>query len=90
MLSEVELKQLETYFGFLRKSKSLFVGRNLEMKLKKNEISYLILFPSSCSSRSKENLYQILSSNVVVLEYTGEIKVHELLNQKEIKALGIK
>lgn len=90
MISEEELKKLKTYFGFLRKAKGVFVGRSLEMRLKKDEISYLIIFPLSCSSRSKEDLLKIKSSKVVSIEYTGDIKIHELLNQKDIKAIGIK
>lgn len=90
MISEEEMKKLETYFGFLRKSKGVFVGRSLEMRLKKDEISYLIVFPQSCSLRSKEDLMKISTSKVKLLEYDGDIKVHELLNQKDLKAIGIK
>ena len=90
MISDDMTKKLETYFGFLRKSKGVFVGRSLEMRLKKDEINYLIIFPQSCSTRSKDDLLKISSSKVRLLEYTGDINIHEILNQKDVKAIGIK
>lgn len=89
-MNSTEKKKLETYVGFLKKSKSVVVGRNLEMKLKGKEVRYLVLFPS-CSERSKEDLLKLSEGDVEVkvLEYLGDFRFEGLLGLKELKAIGI-
>ena len=88
MLNDLEMSKLETYFGFLKREKGFFVGRRLESELQKDEIKFLILFPSF-SEKSKQNLIGLCKVDCVVLEYTGNIEVYKFLNQKQIKAVGI-
>lgn len=89
-MNSAEERKLETYVGFLKKSKSVVVGRNLEMKLKEKEVRYLVLFPS-CSERSKEDLLKLVSQDdqVKILEYKGLFRFEQLLGLKELKAIGM-
>lgn len=89
MLTEMEMKKLDTYFGFLKREKGFFVGRRLESEMEKDEVRVLILLPL-CSEKSKADLMQLLKPDCFVLEYKGNIRIHEFLNQKEIKAVGIR
>ena len=88
MLSEEEKRRLGTYFGFLKREKAFCVGRNLESRLEKDEVCYLVFLPS-CSDKSRDDLLQKKNQNVTVFDYQGVIQVHKLLGQKEIKAVGI-
>lgn len=89
MLNDFDKRRLETYFGFLLKSKGFSVGRKLETELGENQIAYLILFPDSCSDRSREDLKKLTGEDVCVLEYKGELNLHQYLKLKEVKAIGI-
>lgn len=88
MLTLMEKKKLDSYFGFAKKSKSLAIGMDLDQKLKMGKVSLLVLLEEG-SSRAHESLRKEAGESTEILSYKGDYSVSDIVGKEKLKAVGI-
>ncbi|MFA6830135.1 MAG: hypothetical protein WCR67_05480 [Bacilli bacterium] len=90
MLNELDYKRLDSYFGFARRKRALFVGLELDDKIIRNKVCLLLIL-KDCSQRSHDELLRLANDakNVCVMEYSGNYPVPLSVGYKSLKAVGV-
>ncbi len=92
MLTEKQIRSLDSYFGFAMKKRAVFVGMKMEELLSRKRVGFLLILPS-CSSKKEEELrkYKEINPDLIVFRYCGKsYDVKKTLGYELLNAVAIK
>lgn len=91
MLSEVQIKKLDTYFGFAMKKRAIYVGLKMEEMVERKKLNYIVVLPT-CSEKKFDEIssYRSKNPNLVIFRYTGDgYSIRSILGYEMLNAVGV-
>lgn len=91
MLTDKQKQSLDSYFGFAKRKKAIFVGMKMEEMIARKKSSFVLLLPS-CSLKKEEELrhYSEKNPDLVFFRYQGSsYDIKEVLGYELLNALTI-
>jgi ribosomal protein L30E len=92
MLSENQIRKLDSYFGFALRKRAIYVGMKMEEMLARKRLDFVLVLPS-CSEKKELDLshYKKDNPNLVIYRYEGtSYDVKSVLGFELLNAVGIK